>query len=313
MTANLKYLFQEHVYGEVPKAPKTISFVCEKSWIGMNGRAHYEEITLIADDKKLNLLFIKPIGIKNEDLQSFLMLNALGNQSVINDRNITISEHDQRSSTGKHKNRFNIEHLIEQGYGFVTLHQSDITPDNKELNPDGCVIAKWAGGLSIAADFLKAHQNIKDVIVTGFSRRGKAALLAGAFNHQSINAVIAHQSGTGGVAPYINKGLFSETVRQINMRYPHWFNEKFKSYNNTPQNIPVNSSDLLSLIAPRPVLISNGSLDFWSDPYGTRHSVNLANKKTSNDYVTCKTRFGGHSLKAKDWLTFTAFLQKNLP
>jgi hypothetical protein len=38
---------------------------------------------------------------------------------------------------------------------------------------------------------------------------------------------------------------------------------------NAPGKLPVDSNELISLIAPRPVFLSTGALDRWSDPGGT--------------------------------------------
>lgn len=313
--ADLKHLFQDHIYGQFPTAPKVLSGDVVKSWVSLNGRAYCQSITVIADNQNLNLLFVKPHNTDNKDLTVFLFLNGLGNHTISTDPQIPFAQNASKTGTinnkrGIQKNRIDIEHIINQGYGFVTLHQSDITPDCKHANPNGCVISKWSGGISTSADFLKNQMNIKNVIVTGFSRRGKAALLAAAFNDKTIDGVIAHQSGTGGSAPSVKKSMFAETVKQINTRFPHWFNNTYKSYNNTPEDLPVTQADLLSLIAPRPVLISNGSLDFWSDPKGTLEMVNIANK--GRDHITYKKRFGGHGIKAKDWRIFTQFIRQRV-
>ena len=82
------------------------------------------------------------------------------------------------------------------------------------------------------------------IVVTGHSRTGKAALVAAAFDER-IALAIPHQAGCGGSAPSrariaIGKPYNTldtpqtkppETVANINDKFPHWFNARFKEFN----------------------------------------------------------------------------------
>ena len=73
------------------------------------------------------------------------------------------------------------------------------------------------------------------VCITGHSRRGKAALLAAAFDER-VALVAPHQSGTGGCA--LSRNNDQETVKSINDRFPHWFNDVFPQFNDEVARLP---------------------------------------------------------------------------
>ena len=51
-------------------------------------------------------------------------------------------------------------------------------------------------------------------------------------------------------------------------RYPYQFAANYKKYGDHVDQLPVDAHMLISLIAPRPVLLQTGDTDFWSDPKG---------------------------------------------
>jgi len=81
--------------------------------------------------------------------------------------------------------------------------------------------------------------------------QGKSALVAAAFD-ETIDGVIAHQSGTGGAS--LSKDKKGETVAAITEGYQHWFAPAYRE-----ENLTIDQHQLLALIAPRPVLLGNDS------------------------------------------------------
>ena len=128
-------------------------------------------------------------------------------------------------------------------------------------------IALYAWAMSRMVDVLRddASTAKAPVIAVGHSRMGKTALLAGAMDERFAMA-IPLQAGCGGTAP--SRGKIGESVKQINDRFPHWFNSRFKEFGERPEKLPFDQHHLVALMAPRPVLFANAVEDTWANPAG---------------------------------------------
>ncbi len=204
---------------------------------------------------------------------------------------------------GRNAGAWDVRQVLERGYALATFYHGDLEPDYPEA-PDGIralaaegvltdslrrparelkcpacperyargdydwsTLAAWAWGAQRAVDYLVTDRTFdrRRIAVFGHSRNGKAALLAGATDER-IALVLCHQAGCGGSAP--SRGKVGETVRQINDRFPHWFNAAFKQFNDAPERLPFDQHALIALCAPRPVLLSNATEDQWANPAG---------------------------------------------
>ena len=263
------------------------------------------------------------------------------------------------ASRGTWVNIWHIDYLIERGYAVATFYNGDIDPDRpdergiqehfRKLDPqhDCGTIAAWAWGLPRAVAYLVMTPDIdkQRIVVTGHSRLGKAALLAAAFDER-IALAIPHQAGCGGSAPSRTgvkpaesvgsaadrtKVKPPETVRQINDKFPHWFNARFKEFNDRPERLPFDQHCLVALCAPRPVLFTNGREDTWINPAGQfevlRGAAPVYRLLGAGDFTATELppdgklidgtlgyflRPGGHSLKPEDWKAFLDFADKQL-
>ena len=131
----------------------------------------------------------------------------------------------------------------------------------------GAASARGRGGFPCAADYLVTLPELdrNRLAVVGHSRLGKAAIVAGAFDDR-FAVVIPHQAGCGGTAP--SRGTVGESVKQINDRFPHWFNAKFKTYNDDTDRLPFDQNALVAPAVPRAVLFTNAADDTWANPEG---------------------------------------------
>ena len=262
------------------------------------------------------------------------------------------------ASRGTWVDIWRIEYLIERGYALATLYNGDAdldTPDERgiqnyfrRLDPqlDCGTVAAWAWGLQRAVDYLVTDKDVDKhrIVVTGHSRLGKAALVAAAFDER-IALAIPHQAGSGGsapsrtnarpAAPYVTAPSQyrikpAETVENLNDKFPHWFNARFKEFNNQPEKLPFDQHGLVALCAPRPVLFTNGRNDTWINPAGQFEVLRAAapvyrllgagdfsateippDGKLIDSTLGFFLRPGGHSLNPEDWKAFLNFADKH--
>jgi hypothetical protein len=263
------------------------------------------------------------------------------------------------ASRGTWADIWQTEYLIDRGYALATFYNGDIDPDRPDargvqvqfskLDPalDCATVAAWAWGLQRAVDYLVTDADVdpRRVVVTGHSRLGKAALLAAAFDER-IALAIPHQAGTGGSAPSRTSAKPAvssrrekapyplkspETVAQINDKFPHWFNARFKEFNDRPERLPFDQHCLVALCAPRPVLFTNGRDDTWINPDGQfevlRAAAPVYRLLGAGDFAATQPppdgqlidstlgfflRPGAHSLRPEDWKAFLDFADKHL-
>lgn len=122
----------------------------------------------------------------------------------------------------------------------------------------------WAWGVSRIIDALEmtpsANINTKRIGVTGCSRNGKGALVAGAFEERIV-LTIPQESGSGGTDCWrlsdelLGTGLLTQTASEI-VQENVWFATAFDSFANTSVNsLPFDHHMLAGLVAPRALFV----------------------------------------------------------
>jgi hypothetical protein len=354
----LKTLFQHYMYGQLPPTPTRISAtVLHEDKQAFGGKATLQEVAIgvgpEADAPKFNVLLVIPNG-KAGKVPVFVGPNFSGNYTLVDDPKVqrtnawvypnqpgSVKNQATEAGRGAAKEVWNIDLAIERGYAIATFYNGDIDPDRLDaregMRPyldritkvETTSIACWAWAVHRVVDHLVSLPQIdsKRIACVGHSRLGKTALLAGAFDER-IALVIPHQAGCGGTAP--SRGKIGESVKQINDRFPHWFNSNFKFFNGDTSKLPFDQHCLLALCAPRPVLYSNAIEDTWANPDGQFEMLKAAApvyKLLTSSPVEVKkeevgkladgklgyfVRAGKHSMNRQDWIAFLDFADKHL-
>ncbi len=224
-----------------------------------------------------------------------------------------------------------MQQVLDRGYAYASYYTSEVIPDSKEparaLLPDfphgprgeiSGAVSGWAAAWTAALDVLEADPRVDTdrEAIMGHSRSAKSALVAGIYESR-IDAIVAHQAGTGGTALSRNKP--GETVAGMAKQYPHWFTPNYANFDARGLNTtPVDMHALIALNAPTPLLIGNGRRDVWSDPNGSWRATleaapiyaaagtgglqqeNMQDAPVEADLVFWM-RPGGHSITQRDW------------
>lgn len=176
-----------------------------------------------------------------------------------------------------------IKEINKRGYIFACYEHRDFDPDILGLDRVGPAqamfpdydwgsLAVWAWGASRVLDYLITLPEVDEdrVVITGHSRTGKTALLAGALDER-FAVVVPNGSGCGGAAAYRRYGPECETLELITRpsRFAAWFSKDFRQFADKEAELPFDQHFLRALVAPRAVLSTDALGDLWANPIGT--------------------------------------------
>jgi len=360
----LKRLFQYYMYGYPPPPPdKVEARLVREDARALDGKATLRELDLTfgpSGVSPIHLLLVVPNERKGP-APVFVGINFYGNHTLLPDPKIRLpevwvppgaagaSKEGKASAAGRgaQVETWALDQAVARGYAVASFYTGDIKPDRANfsegihahyLKPgqtapgahDWGTIAAWAWGIQRVVDHLVSNKDLdsRRICVVGHSRLGKTALLAAAFDER-IKLAIPSQAGCGGTAP--SRGKVGESVKQINDRFPHWFNGTFKEFNDKVERLPFDQHSLVALVAPRPVLFSNAVEDSWANPAGQFEVLKaaepvyrllgaggLAAKAVPEPGVLVDSvlgyyiRPGKHSMTRGDWKVFLDYADKRL-
>ncbi|MEX2600739.1 MAG: hypothetical protein WD355_03765 [Balneolaceae bacterium] len=351
-------LFKEFQYGHTPGPPADLRFdLFDTGTPAFDGTAIRKQVTVYftADDEgpKLDLLIYLPADVERP---APLLLNAgfSANSSMVDDPAVKRGEiwrqGERVPAPEQGFGSLNVPLFISNGIGIASVYYGDIEPDfigGLELGvikhyqdesqvgrkPDEWgAISAWAWGLSRAMDYFETDSDVdaSRIALMGISRLGKTVLWTAARDSR-FAAVIASCSGEGGAA--LSRRNFGETVGHLTApsRYPYQFSESYQLFADHLNHFPVDANLLLSLIAPRAVLLQTGDEDLWSDPKGEflaavdagRVYELLGAEPMETDQWPAPGEFvsgtisyymhdGGHGTAPSDWDVFLDFLRIHL-
>jgi len=251
--------------------------------------------------------------------------------------------------------------ILARGYAFVTACYADISPDpdkdifndlikqdafarsagvfelwepaDPERKDNTTAIGAWAWALSRAMDMIEADPLLDQskVVLTGYSRLAKAALVAGAFDDR-FPVVVPVQTGGGGVP--LAKRNFGETITTEINAFPHWYCRAYDKYAGHEDTMPFDQHMLISCVAPRALLVE-GFDKGWFDTKGEFLSVQAASPvwkklglgalpkgvewpvpeydtRAIGENLGYVRRDNGHGIAWNDWVWMLDFADRNL-
>ncbi len=350
----LMTLLDHYVYGRAP-ALRGVTITGSTSVPILDGLGVLEERTLVIeglDAHPLHLAIFRPAG--EGPFPVWLALNACGNQTVLADTAVRLTTGWREpacvgatvdESRGTQAERFPVAQILAAGHALIALHQSDIAPDDPGAGLAGVraaidvggptetqwgVLKAWSWGLLHVAQAVPELESLDPtrVAAVGHSRRGKVVLLAAAMDRGAdaplITLAVAHQSGTAG-ARLSRSDDGGEPIEAITLAFPHWFGAYFPAFSKREDHLPLDQHFLLALVAPRPLLLSNGEDDDWAGPAGTLEAATLASPawtllggdglgapQALDAPLAYHVRPGGHSLGPEDWAVFLDFAGRHV-
>ncbi len=351
-------LFEENMHGRTPGRPTDRTFdVFDKGTPALDGKAIRKQVEVrfsaAKATPKMDVVIYTPAGAK-KPVPLVLCINFTANSSMIEDSGIRQGEvwdRDRKRVPASSNTRFtkiDVNEFLSKGIGLASVYYGDIEPDfpggvpfgvrglflkpgQTEPEPDEWgAIGAWAWGLSRALDYLETDPAVdaKRVALFGISRLGKTVLWAGAHDTR-FAAVIASCSGEGGAA--LSRRNYGETVKHLNTNFGYQFAGNYQKFGSHVDQMPVDANMLLALLAPRPLLLSTGSEDKWSDPKGeflAAVAVEPVYRLLGKDGLGTETmpaagqgilhtlgyrmHAGGHGTTPDDWPFFVKFLETHL-
>lgn len=353
-------LYEDNQFGKAPGRPAGLSFqVFDTGTPAFDGKALRKQVRIYftkdTADQYMDLLIYLPAKA-TQPVPLLLNVSFSANMNAARDSGIRPGmvwnkEGKKVPATRSAFGQLDVEKFMDAGFGIATVCYTDIEPDFKNgiqygirslyLKPGATqvaanewgAIAAWAWGLSRAMDYFETDKDIdtKRIAVTGASRLGKTALWTGASDTR-FAMVIASISGEGGAA--ISRRNYGETVAHITdtSRYFYQFAPNYHTYSNKLHQLPVDGHMLLSLIAPRPLLLQTGDTDVWSDPKGEfvaavaaepvyrlfgKQGPGTTEMPQAGDSSLLHPlgyymHTGGHTVLPGDWDVFLRFMKKYL-
>ena len=229
---------------------------------------------------------------------------------------------------------------LAHGFAFVMFNNNDCGEDTTLRLPDGSwayrttrffpaypnydwgLLRAWAWGESRILDYLETDAAIDKtkLMITGVSRTGKAALIAGAYDDRW--AMVAPVASSGGGTPaYRYSGSVpdrggKEGLTEMVRKYPNWFSPHLHQFWGQPDKLPFDEHWLIALVAPRPFISLEGDHDQNVNANGVYQSLLAARPAYAFFHATDKLGVSWadrpHGMVKGDWDALLAFADKFL-
>lgn len=227
---------------------------------------------------------------------------------------------------------------LRHGFAYVVFNHNDCGEDTTLRDADGRwafrrtrfynaypdydwgLLAGWAWGYSRIVDYLVTDPRVdaQRLIASGFSRTGKAVLVAGAFDERiAMTAPVASGGGGLGVFRYSGDGRGGKEGLDLMLRkYPNWFSPHLYEFKGQTDRLPFDQHWFLALTAPRALL----ALESEQDPVSLENAVkrSILAAKPAYAFLDAPARLRVHYAErehvftAADWNALLAFADQQL-
>ncbi|KAG8775660.1 carbohydrate-binding module 1 [Serendipita sp. 411] len=298
--AEISQLMQTNELGTMPPKPSSVT-----------GSLSGNTLTINVSEGGKSISFSVSISYPSSGTAPFPAIIAYGAMSiptpagvaVITFNNDDIGAQQGQSSRGQGK--------------FYTLYGSN--------HSAGALIA-WAWGVQRIIDAIEglptSRINPKKIGVTGCSRNGKGAIVAGAFDER-VALTIPQESGSGGSACWRlsdaqkSSGANVQTASQI-VGENVWFSPAFNSFSNSVTRLPFDHHLLAGMVAPRGLLVIENTSMEWLGNMSTYGCMKAGQAIYQALGITDRmgySQIGNHnhcSFPSSQQSELTAFVQKFL-
>ena len=195
--------------------------------------------------------------------------------------------------------------LLQKGWGYAMLNTASIQADSgcgltvgiiglmnkgqpRKMDDWGSLRA-LAWGADRAMDYFETDKAVdaRRVGVEGHSRWGKATLVTMAYDERFAIGYVS-SSGEGGAK--LHRRKFGELIENLNgtSEY-HWMAGNFMKYGGRWDTLPVDSHELIAMVAPRPLFLSAGSGPL-TNPDGTFQLMTADDQRCQPNRGPCVTQ-----------------------
>lgn len=304
--SELRSLLMYYQYGEMPPRPHTVAAVEIRKRKYKHGPGTTESMTLVINAQRQSApLRMRVLMFLPHDV------NERGRCPVIIREEGTLDG-----------NEF-VPKLLERGYIFIEYARHDLDPDKKNVvgtaqqaypDYDWATLSVWAWGGMRVVDYLESRDDVdmSRIGITGHSRGGKMALLAGALDDR-ISLVVPVQSGAGGAGCYTMLGPGAESLSMNDK--PHWYADRIQMFIGHADRLPFDQHFLKALVAPRALLCIESVDDDYANPVGTQLTTIAAepafalygDRTPENNGLIYRN--GSHSFSVDDWQALLDFAE----
>lgn len=302
----LKEILQHYQYGSMPPRPDRVRVDNVRRLDHESGKGTIESMDLVIESRQqpAPLRMRMLIFVPNKETRSPPFPVIIREEGTLNGNDF-------------------VPTLLDHGYVFIEYARHDLDPDKRDTigeaqraypDHDWATLAVWAWGGMRVVDYLESRDDVdmRRIAITGHSRGGKMALLAGAMDDR-IALVVPVQSGAGGAGSYTMLGPGGESLAMNDK--PHWYADRLRSFIGHADRLPFDQHFLKALVAPRALLCIESVDDDYANPVGTQLTTLAAQPAydlhgdEARDRNGLAYRNGPHAFNREDWQRLLAFAE----